>query len=248
LGPLLYLIFTADIPTRNDTVIATFADDTAIMASNENPQTASQSLQTHLNQLEAWFNDWRIKVETKSAQVTFTNRRSDCPVVTTNGTQLPVKNEVKYLDLILDERLTWRPHITAKKTQINLKLRQINWLIRKKSKLTTENKLLLYQAIIKPIWSYGIKLWGCAKPSNTKIIQRVQSKILRMVFNAPWYVSNNTPHEDSSIPFVDDQIKRMTNRYLQNLPGHSNEQVSQLHVPPEARRRLNRQWPTDVLQ
>jgi hypothetical protein len=33
LGPLLYLIFTADLPTRNDTVIATFADDTAIMAS-----------------------------------------------------------------------------------------------------------------------------------------------------------------------------------------------------------------------
>jgi hypothetical protein len=37
-GPLLYLIFTADIPTRKDTVIATFTDDTAIMASNENPQ------------------------------------------------------------------------------------------------------------------------------------------------------------------------------------------------------------------
>jgi len=53
LGPLLYLIFTADIPTRNETVNATFADDAAIMASNENPQTASLSLQTHLNQLEA---------------------------------------------------------------------------------------------------------------------------------------------------------------------------------------------------
>jgi hypothetical protein len=26
-------------------------------------------------------------------------------------------------------------------------------------------------------------LWGCAKPSNTKIIQRVQSEILRIVFN-----------------------------------------------------------------
>jgi hypothetical protein len=44
LGPLLYLIFKADIPTRNDTVIATYADDTAIMASNENPQTGSFSL------------------------------------------------------------------------------------------------------------------------------------------------------------------------------------------------------------
>ena len=92
LAPLLYLIFMVDIPTRNDTVIATFADDTVIMASNENPQTASLSLQTHLNQLEDWLSNWRIKVnETKSAQVTFTNRKTDCPVVTINGTQLPVK-------------------------------------------------------------------------------------------------------------------------------------------------------------
>jgi hypothetical protein len=56
LGRLLSLIFTADIPTRNDTVIATFADDTAIMASNENPQTASLSLQTHLNPLNRELN------------------------------------------------------------------------------------------------------------------------------------------------------------------------------------------------
>ena len=107
LGPLLYLIFTADIPTRNDTVISTIADVTAIMASNVNPQTASLSRQTHLNQLEAWLSNRLIKVnETKSAQVTFTNRKIDCPVVTINVTQLPVKNEVKFLGLILDQKLT----------------------------------------------------------------------------------------------------------------------------------------------
>jgi hypothetical protein len=124
----------------------------------------------------------------------------------------------------------------------------MNWLIGRKSKLTTENKLLLYKAIIKPIWSYGIQLWCCAKPSNTQIIQRIQSKTLRLVFNAPWYVSNKTLHKDSKIPLVEDEIIRMTNTYLLNLTGQSNEQVNHLHVPPETRRRLHRQWPTDVLQ
>ena len=93
------------------------------MASNEDPLAAFQSLQTHLTQLEAWLSDWRVKVnKTKLAQVTFTNRRTDYPHVTINGAQLPVKNEVKYLGLILDQKLTLRSHITAKKTQINLKL------------------------------------------------------------------------------------------------------------------------------
>jgi len=102
----------------------------------------------------------------------------------------------------------------------------MNWLIGRKSKLTIENKLLLYQVIIKPIWSYGIQLWDCAKPSKTQIIQRIQSKTLRILFNAPWYVSNKTLHKDARIPFVEDEIIRMTNRYLLNLTGHSNEQVN----------------------
>jgi len=76
----------------------------------------------------------------------------------------------------------------------------------------------MYKGILKPIWSYGVQLWGCAKLSNTKIVQSVQSKILRMVFNTPRYISNKTLHEDSGIPFVEDEIKRLTNSYLHSLP------------------------------
>jgi len=42
---------------------------------------------------------------------------------------------------------------------IDLKTRQINRMIGKKSHLSIENKLLIYKAVIKPIWSYGIELW-----------------------------------------------------------------------------------------
>ena len=143
-----------------------------------------------------------------------TNRRTDCPHVTIKGAQLPVKNEVKYLGLIFDHKLAWRSHVTAMETQINLNLWQMNWLIGRKCKLTTENKLLMYKAIRKPIRYYGVQLWGCAKPSNTKIIQRVQSKMLRMLFNAPRYISNKTLPEDSGTPFAEDEIKRLTNSYL----------------------------------
>jgi hypothetical protein len=56
------------------------------------------------------------------------------------------------------------------------------------------NKLLIYKTIFKPIWTYGIVLWGCASKSNIAIKQRYQSKILRTITNAPRYVTNQTLH------------------------------------------------------
>jgi len=50
-----------------------------------------------------------------------------------------------------------------------------------RSQLTIENKLLLYKAILKPIWIYGVQLWGTAANSNIEIIQRFQNKCLRII-------------------------------------------------------------------
>ena len=98
--------------------------------------------------------------------------------------------------------------------------------------MTTENKLLPYKVTIKPIWTYGVQLLGCTKPSNTKILQRIQSNILRIAFNAPWYISNKTLHNDSGIPPVEDEIKRLNNNYIHNPTGHPNVLTSHLLAPP----------------
>jgi hypothetical protein len=58
------------------------------------------------------------------------------------------------------------------------------------------NKLLLYKVILKPIWTYGIKLWGSASTSNIEILERFQSKALRMIADAPWYVPNVILRQD----------------------------------------------------
>ena len=80
IGPLLYLLFTADIPTTQNTTIATFADDTVIIAANEDPPPASLYLQNHLDLLQDWLRTWRIKVnETKSAHVTLQTEKLTAP-------------------------------------------------------------------------------------------------------------------------------------------------------------------------
>jgi hypothetical protein len=87
IGPLLYLIYTADMPTTDDTLIATFADDTAILSSDADPVRASERLHHHLSLLQTWLKQWKIKVNPiKSTQTTFTTRRGLCPQVSINNT------------------------------------------------------------------------------------------------------------------------------------------------------------------
>jgi hypothetical protein len=44
-------------------------------------------------------------------------------------------------------------------------------LLGQKSELSTTKKLLLYKTILKPIWTYGIKVWGAASTSNIEILE-----------------------------------------------------------------------------
>jgi hypothetical protein len=122
----------------------------------------------------------------------------------------------------------------------------MSWLLGRKSKLSLENKTLIYKCVLKPIWTYGIQLWGCAKPSNMKIIQRLQSILLRTITNAPWYVSNFTLRNDLQIPFITEEIKIYSTMYYYLLIGHENGYVTELSNPLNVRRRLKRQRPSDL--
>jgi hypothetical protein len=185
LGPLLYLPYPSHLLT------ATFADDTAVVATDSDPGIASQKLQTIPDAIQKWLKRWRIRDnESTSVHLTLTTRRETCPPVHINSVHLPQQEDVKYLGLHIDRRLTWRKHIFTKRKQLGMTLTKLHWLLVRKSKLFTSNELLIYKAILKPVWTYGIQLWGAASTSNTELLERLQSKVLRMIVDAPCYVLN----------------------------------------------------------
>jgi hypothetical protein len=74
---------------------------------DSNPGIASEKLQTNLDAMQKWLKRWRIKAnEDKSVHVTFTTQRETCPTVHINNVNLPQQEDVKYLGLHLDRRLT----------------------------------------------------------------------------------------------------------------------------------------------
>jgi murein L,D-transpeptidase YcbB/YkuD len=100
--------------------------------------------------------------------------------------------------------------------------------------------------ILKPIWTYGIPLWGTASQSNNEILQRLQNKILRMVTNAPWYVPNHVIHTDLQIPTVRDEITRLSTNSTAKIEVHPNSLTNNL-FEKNGPGRLRRYSPLDLL-
>jgi hypothetical protein len=178
--------------------------------------------------------------------LTLTTRRDLSPQVNINNIPIPIKTEVKYLGLHLDQKLTWIDHLKAKRRQFELKPKVMYWLMNKKSEICAKNKLTIYKAILEPVWTYGVELWGYSKPSNTKTLQSYESETLRMINGAPWFVSNLTLHNASKIPFVHQEITLHANNYKLRTTGHSNRPISELFHQSNDVRRLQRIWPQDV--
>jgi hypothetical protein len=111
---------------------------------------------------------------------------------------------------------------------LNIKCRKMYWLLGRNSELPVHNKLILYKQVIRPVWSYGIQLWGCASESNTEVIQHYQNKVLKCTVNAPWYIRNSDLHRDLGIETVIDIIAKFANSHKKRLQNHINIKASRL--------------------
>jgi len=80
--------------------------------------------------------------------------------------------------------------------------------------------MLLYKTVIRPLWSYGIQVWGPAKPSNIHPIQSFQNITLRIITGAPWYVTNESIHNDLQIETVSKLSKRHYKSFHIKLPSN----------------------------
>jgi len=82
---------------------------------------------------------------------------------------------------------------------MDLKLRKRYSINGRQSQLWLENKLLVYKAILKPICTDGVQLWGSASNCNIEILERFQSKVLRIITDVPWYVQNAVIKRDLKV-------------------------------------------------
>jgi hypothetical protein len=89
--------------------MATFADNTAVIAIGETVDISTRKLQSAVNKVTIWTRKWRIKlIKSKSLHIDFTDKKIRQQPIFMNGTKVPYANTAKYLGTTLDAKLRWK--------------------------------------------------------------------------------------------------------------------------------------------
>lgn len=245
LGPILYLLFTRDVP-ESGKLLGTFADDIAALETGRDLPEATVKLQNTVDEVVSWTKDWRVALSNpKSVHTVFTNKKVNYIPILIENKPVPYSDSAKYLGVTIDRKLIWKHHIKNKREQLNAKYRQMYWLLGRNSALSIANKVLLYKQVLRPVWTYACELWGCTKPSNRYLIESFQAKVLRSMVDAPWFTTNESIREELGIESVSDYIKTASYKYYNKLEIHSNPLARDLTIDDPVRR-LKRIKPRDL--
>ncbi|CAH0725078.1 unnamed protein product, partial [Brenthis ino] len=181
LGPTLFLIYINNLCNLRliNCKIFTFADDTALVFLGENWEIAKMHAENGLNIIFNWLNDNLLTLNTvKTKYLLFTNSERSLPSsfnmqIHTNSCLYETERKIhcecdtlertqtiKYLGVLLDEKLSWRPHIS----HLIEKTRKLIYIF-KKLRHTADPDLLktIYLALSQSILNYCITSWGGAR-------------------------------------------------------------------------------------
>ena len=99
-------------------------------------------------------------------------------------TKLVESSKIKYLGLILDNKLNWKHHIS----ELSQKLGHAVGLLYKVRKLCSPSALRsLYFSLFNSHLSYGLVVWGNASSKDIDKIKSLQRRAIRAVHTIPGY-------------------------------------------------------------
>jgi hypothetical protein len=165
LSPVLWnLVVDRLLTVTNDLGFSTFsyADDIVIIVQGKFAKTVRELMESALNMIAEWAVKEGLNIGPhKTAIVPFTNRRKieGLRPLKLHGKDHKMLDEVKYLGVILDSRLTWNQHLQkiSRKTQTTFAL--VRSACGRKWGLRPSMVHWLYTRVIRPFILYGALVW-----------------------------------------------------------------------------------------
>ena len=174
ISPVLFILFIDDLLCSKPSSIFSFADDTYLSSSfPPNPQhltysnispycnTSASLLTNDLTNLEKWGSDNLVKFNEEK-------------------TKQDISSSITQLGPSISSNLTWKPHINSIAKHTSQKL---GFLPRARGYFSPSQILTIYKSQIRPSLENCSHVWGGAPKSSLHLLDRVQSKAIRLINN-----------------------------------------------------------------
>ena len=181
LGPLLFLIYVNDMANSSDILkFSQFADDSTATHSSRKLRDTISIIETEFEKILNWLATNKLIINLKKTHIMlFTNKKRPNEVkLNVNGSIITEETESKFLGVIVDNKLSWKPHIKYISNKISKSLSVLRYLRYSfpKSILKT-----LYLSLVLPYLMYCNIIWGSAFKTTLRPLFILQKKCLRTI-------------------------------------------------------------------
>ena len=187
LGPLLFLLYINDLSSVSEYCYSVlFADDTNVFISGENVNVLCSRLNDELEGIREWLccNKLSLNVS-KTHYMSFTPRNKIVPDIDVkiHGVSVERVYATKFLGVIIDSKLTWKPHIEY----ICKKLSKcVGTIAKVRRKLHRLSLITLYYSFAYPYFIYCNHVWGNNYASTLEKIKIIQKRPIRTISCSPY--------------------------------------------------------------
>jgi hypothetical protein len=162
-----------------------------------------RKLQRALDAMVAWCERWNIKIKEDKTRAIYLSHQRAAPgsLLTMNGRNMPFVNNVKYLGVLFDNRITWRLHIERIKAKAFRTFIRLYPLF-KSERLNSNIKLTILKSPIRSVKTSPCTAWEFSAELHLLQLQLLQNRVLRTIGNFPRRTSVRYLHLAFQISYV----------------------------------------------
>jgi ribonuclease HI len=187
-----------------------YADDVTLMAEGIDAHTVSTNLQNALDTVQRWTQREGLSLNpNKTDLVVYTRKRKWEPKdIKIKGQIIPIKDQAKYLGVIIDKRLTFKAHVEAKAQKCSIVLMMCRRAVGRDWGLKPQIARWIYLAIVRPMIAYAAVIWAADLDiTKTKQLTKVQRLACCMITGAMWTTPTASMEELLQLPSIQSFLK-----------------------------------------
>ena len=205
LSPILWNMVADDILHKFNkiaTFINGFADDLALLRYGKTLTDICKHLNNALSKVHVWAEENGLQLSPEKTHAVIFTRKNKYVVphglLHINNVPINFTKTVKYLGLLIDHKLSWKPHIDAKLANCKKHFYQLRSAIGQNWGLNTQSILWLFTAVIRPSLTYGSYIWAHALTSTQ---QNSLASFQRSILKSTATLHNTTPGATLNLVF-----------------------------------------------